>query len=78
MTACWSFLTACAFVTLSGDEPKPSASAGLVKRLVHSFELTGRRALAVADPREPGVFVAAVLREAICFSSARNIPTPHS
>jgi hypothetical protein len=60
VTTCCSLLTPCAFVTLSADEPKPPASADAVKRLVHILELTGRRALAAADPHELGVFVAVV------------------
>ena len=60
-TARCSVLLSCALiVTLEGDGPTRPASTEAVRPLVRAFNLTGRRAIAAAVPRESGVFVAAV------------------
>jgi hypothetical protein len=59
-SVCRALLFTCALsVTLDGDGPK-RASAEAVRPLVRMFNMRGQRAVSTADPREPGVFVAAV------------------
>lgn len=56
----WAVLLSCALlVTLESDGPR-RASADAVGPLVRIFNVTGQRAIAAADPREQGFFVAAV------------------
>ena len=58
--ACGSVLCCMFIVTLDGDGPTRTASADAVRPLVRAFNMTQQRAVAAADPREPGFFVAAV------------------
>jgi hypothetical protein len=53
--------------SILAENDRRTASAAAAGPLVRMFNQTGRRAIAVVDPREPGIFVAAVYTGADLF-----------